>query len=92
VPDDIREVALRDESIRLGQLLKLAGLADTGSDVKLLLEEGLVTVDGEVEARRGRQLRSGAVVTVQGESVRVVAGHGTAEPGAPSKAPAEPPA
>jgi ribosome-associated protein len=57
--------------IRLGQLLKLADLVEVGADAKLLLEEGLVTVNGELEQRRGRQLHPGDVVTVDGESVRV---------------------
>ncbi|MCU0311786.1 MAG: RNA-binding S4 domain-containing protein [Acidimicrobiales bacterium] len=67
----MRDVAIRDEGIRLGQLLKLAGFIDTGSDAKVLLEDGAVTVNGEVEHRRGRQLRVGDVVALDGESVRV---------------------
>ena len=57
-------VPIRDASIRLGQLLKLAGLADDGAVAKAMLDEGLVLVDGEPEARRGRQIRPGDVVTV----------------------------
>jgi ribosome-associated protein len=67
----VRDVVIRDESIRLGQLLKLAGLIDTGSDAKMLLDDGAVTVNGEVEHRRGRQLRVGDIVVFDGESVRV---------------------
>ena len=67
----MRDVGIRDESIRLGQLLKLAGLIDTGSDAKLLLDDGVVTVNGEVERRRGRQLHIGDVVRLGGETVRV---------------------
>jgi ribosome-associated protein len=68
----IREVQVRDDGIRLGQLLKLAGLVDAGSDVKPLLEQGLVTVGGRTETRRGRQLNKGDVVAVGGEKVRLV--------------------
>lgn len=68
----VRDIAVREGGIRLGQLLKLAGLVDSGSDVKALLEEGVVTVGGRVETRRGRQLRDGDVVTVREERVRVV--------------------
>jgi ribosome-associated protein len=57
--------------IRLGQLLKLSGIAGTGAEAKALLLEDAVTVNGEPEARRGRQLRRGDVVAVGGESVRV---------------------
>jgi len=53
-----------EDGIRLGQLLKLADLVDTGSEVKPLLADGDVRVNGEVETRRGRQLVPGDVVTV----------------------------
>ncbi len=67
------EVPITDETIRLGQFLKLANLADTGADAKEMLVRGLVQVDGEVETRRGRQLRPGDVVTVGGAGARVAA-------------------
>jgi ribosome-associated protein len=57
-------VEVRDDSIRLGQFLKLAGAVDQGSEVKELLASGLVTVNGDVETRRGRQLRAGDQVAV----------------------------
>jgi ribosome-associated protein len=57
--------------IRLGQLLKLAGFIDSGAEAKGLLAEGGVTVNGEPEARRGRQLHRGDVVAVAGQSVRL---------------------
>jgi ribosome-associated protein len=60
----VRDVEVREDGIRLGQLLKLAGLVDIGSDVKVLLEQGVVTVGGRPEQRRGRQLRHGDVVAV----------------------------
>jgi ribosome-associated protein len=58
--------------IRLGQLLKLAGVRDTGGEVKELLAEEGVTVNGEPEARRGRQLHPGDVVRVDGDEIRLV--------------------
>lgn len=68
----VREVPIRDDSIRLGQLVKLAGLVDSGGDVRDLLAAGLVRVNGEPEARRGRQVRRGDVVSVEGaEEIRV---------------------
>jgi ribosome-associated protein len=66
-----REVAITAGMIRLGQLLKLSGLADTGGEARELVSEGAVRVNGEVETRRGRQLHSGDVVELDGESVRV---------------------
>ena len=65
------EIRLRDESIRLGQFLKLADLVDTGADAKGVLAAGLVRVNGEVETRRGRQLVTGDVVELSGRRVVV---------------------
>jgi len=67
----MREVVISDEMIRLGQLLQLAGIADSGSDAKELLQGDEVEVNGEPEARRGRQLHKGDVVAVFGEEIRV---------------------
>lgn len=67
-----REVAIRDASIRLGQLLKLADLIDQGSEAKDLLAQGEVRVNGEVETRRGRQVFPGDLVATLGEVVAVV--------------------
>jgi len=67
----MREIPIRDETIRLGQLLKLAGVADSGAEAKALLAAGAVQVNGEREERRGRQLRRGDVVAADGEQLRV---------------------
>ena len=70
VPMD--EIEIRTESIRLGQFLKLSNLVDSGSDAKFLLAGGDVVVNGEVETRRGRQLRPGDTVGFDGVTVKVV--------------------
>jgi len=67
----VREVSVRDDGIRLGQFMKLAGLADTGADARVLLDLGEVEVNGEPESRRGRQLQPGDVVAVGTEQVLV---------------------
>jgi ribosome-associated protein len=67
----VHELEIRGDMIRLGQLLKLSGLAESGADAKALLLENRVTVNGELEARRGRQLHRGDTVAVGGETVRV---------------------
>jgi ribosome-associated protein len=67
----VDEVTVDDGGIRLGQLLKLAGLAESGSHAKELLQAGEVTVNGEVDVRRGRQLARGDVVSAAGREVRV---------------------
>lgn len=70
----IHDVELTEEPIRLGQFLKLAGLAEDGGQAKGLLEAGDVLVNGRVETRRGAQLRGGDVVAVGAQRARVVAG------------------
>ncbi len=66
-----RDVPIREESIRLGQLVKLAGLAGSGAEARELVQDGAVRVNGEVETRRGRRLQRGDVVDVGDEQVRV---------------------
>lgn len=68
----LREVVVHDSAIRLGQLLKLAELVDTGSEAKTLLATGAVEVNGEAEVRRGRQLQDGDEVRAADQAVRVV--------------------
>jgi ribosome-associated protein len=70
------EVTIRDESIRLVQLLKLADLVEAGGDARYVVETGAVTVNGEVETRRGRQLRPGDVVRLGDREVRVTSAPG----------------
>ncbi len=67
----VHDVAISGEMIRLGQLLKLAGIAASGAEAKALLQDGQVAVNGEREERRGRQLHAGDLVAVGDEVVRV---------------------
>lgn len=60
--------------IRLGQFLQVAGLIDSGSDAKAVIADGLVSVNGEVELRRGRQLHPGDAVTLSGNTAQVIQG------------------
>jgi ribosome-associated protein len=66
-----RSIEISGGMIRLGQLLKLAGAAAGGADAKALIAAGDVTVNGEVERRRGRQLHPGDVVRVGGDELVV---------------------
>ncbi len=68
-----RDVAVTGASIRLGQFLKLADLVDTGADAKAVLAELRVTVNGEIETRRGSQLSRGDVVALDGDRAARVA-------------------
>lgn len=66
-------IQIAGDMIRLGQLLKLAGVVSGGADAKGLIASGQVIVNGEPELRRGRQLHPGDVVRVAGADLRVVA-------------------
>jgi ribosome-associated protein len=68
----VREVQIKGGVIRLGQLLKVAGIVDSGGEAKVLIADGGVTVNGEPETRRGRQLHAGDVLAAAGQEVRVV--------------------
>jgi ribosome-associated protein len=67
----MQEIEIAGDVIRLGQLLKLSTFADSGADARALLLAGAVTVNGVPEARRGRQLHRGDLVTVGEQTVRV---------------------
>lgn len=67
----MNEIAIRDDFIKLGQALKLAGLVDTGVDAKIVVQDGEVKVNGEVDTRRGRKLVSGDVVEYAGNSFKI---------------------
>lgn len=68
------EVPIRDHSIRLGQLLKLAGLVGDGAEAREVIERGLVAVRGTVETRRGAQVHIGDEVAFGDATVVVTAG------------------
>ena len=63
------EIGIRDETIRLGQLLKLASLVQDGSMARMVIENGEVSVDGRTVMRRGTQVRPGQVVSYAGREV-----------------------
>lgn len=73
----MKTITIRDEFIKLGQALKLAGIAASGVEAKIMIEEGEVTVNGEAENRRGRKLRSSDTFSVRGESFVIQAPAGT---------------
>ena len=69
---NMTEFKLRDDFIRLGQLLKAAGLADSGLEAKLMIKDGLVKVNGEPELQRGKKLYDQDVVQFEGNEIRIV--------------------
>ena len=68
----MQEIKLRDEYIKLGQALKAAGLVGSGVDAKLVIQDGLVKVNGETVVQRGKKLYDGDTVTFEGETIRIV--------------------
>ena len=66
------EITIRDEFIKLGQALKLAGLVDDGVQAKMAIQDGLVKVNGEVDERRGRKVYVGDTISYNGTEVKVL--------------------
>ena len=64
-------IKIRDENIKLGQAMKLAGLAEEGSEAKQMILNGEVEVNGQTEIRRGKKLFDGDTFTFQGKTVKV---------------------
>lgn len=67
----MEEIFIKDEFIKLGQALKLAGLASSGVEAKFMIEDGIVTVNGEKELRRGKKIRPGDIIDLEGQQVKV---------------------
>ena len=65
------EVTIRDDFIKLGQVLKLASVVQDGVEAKYVIQEGKVKVNGEVDTRRGRKCRPGDVIAYNGKQVIV---------------------
>ena len=64
-------ITLRDEFIKLGQVLKAVGFVESGVEAKELIQDGLVSVNGETDTRRGRKLYDGEVVEFEGKTIKV---------------------
>ena len=65
-------IVLRDEFIKLGQALKLAGVVEDGVEAKYAIQDGLVQVNGEVDQRRGRKVYEGDVITFEDQEIKVI--------------------
>ena len=69
---NMTEIKLRDEFIKLGQALKAANLVEDGVEAKLVIQDGLVKVNNEVDTRRGRKLYDGDIVSFEGQEIKIV--------------------
>lgn len=65
-------IKLRDEYIKLGQALKAAGMVGSGVDAKMIILDGLVKVNGQVENQRGKKLVDGDIVEYQKEQIKII--------------------
>lgn len=65
------DIVLREEFIKLGQALKAAGLVGSGIEAKIVIQEGKVSVNGEVEYQRGKKLHGGDIVLYNGEEIKI---------------------
>ena len=65
------KITIKDDFIKLGQAMKLAGLVDEGVKAKIAIQNGEVAVNGETETRRGRKLTDGDVFSFDGKDVVV---------------------
>lgn len=68
----MESIYLRDDFIKLGQALKLAGLVSSGVEAKEVIQDGLVKVNGEIDTRRGKKLVSGDIFEFEGNKVQVL--------------------
>lgn len=68
----MEEIKLKEEFIKLGQALKAAGLVGSGVEAKVVIQDGFVKVDGEIETQRGKKLYDGAIVEYNGEKIKIV--------------------
>ena len=65
-------IKIRDEFIKLGQAMKLAGLVEEGAEAKAVIQDGRVSVNGETDTRRGRKLFEGDIFSFEGKEVKTV--------------------
>ncbi|HIV25933.1 MAG TPA: RNA-binding S4 domain-containing protein [Candidatus Scatomonas pullistercoris] len=65
-------IKIRDEFIKLGQAMKLAGLVEEGAEAKAVIQDGRVSVNGETDTRRGRKLFEGDIFSFEGKEVKIV--------------------
>ena len=69
----MKQIKIKDEYIKLGQALKLAGMVGSGGEAKVMIQDGKVLVNGEVELQRGKKLHNGDVISFQGEEAEIIA-------------------
>lgn len=69
----MNQIKIKDEYIKLGQALKLAGMVGSGVEAKIVIQDGQVSVNGEVEIQRGKKLHDGDIISFNGEEAQIQA-------------------
>ncbi len=67
----MKTIKIRDDYIKLGQAMKLAGLVGSGVEAKIVIQDGKVKVNGTTELQRGKKLRNGDIVSYHGETIQI---------------------
>lgn len=67
----MEKIKLKDDYIKLGQALKAAGLVESGVDAKLVIQDGLIKVNGQIEVQRGKKLYDGDIVEFDGNQIKI---------------------
>lgn len=67
----MKTIKIRDDYIKLGQVMKLAGLVGSGVEAKIVIQDGKVKVNGTTELQRGKKLRNGDIVSYHGETIQI---------------------
>lgn len=68
----MQTIKLREDYIKLGQALKAANLVESGVMAKMVIQDGMVTVNGKTEIQRGKKLVDGDVVSFEGETIKII--------------------
>lgn len=68
----MESVKIKDEFIKLGQVLKLAGFVESGVDAKFVIQDGLVKVNGSIETQRGKKIYPGDIIEFENKQIKVV--------------------
>lgn len=70
----MRDVLITRQPVELYKILKFEGIASSGAEAKMMVAEGAVLVNGEVETRKRRQINAGDLVSVAGDNIRIILG------------------
>lgn len=67
----MKNIKIKDDSIKLGQAMKLGGMAASGVEAKIAIQDGKVKVNGEIQLQRGKKLHDGDIVSYNGETIQI---------------------